>query len=196
MVKSVIDTSQSIHQQLMKVGELVDMFDKRDYDAIEAWLLWLKESEILLKTHNYTETSLLAGLRATIIKEKKNVDTAERNKRKNVIYQAVSTVDAAQQILFDINNKLVEKINGVRTLIKQILIPAKEAGLIKTPKEEGFLKNLFTKNKDNVDFTAYLETLLQQFKQNQQLAPSINNAIILIGKFDVLRIMAEEIDFL
>ena len=75
----------------------------------------------------------------------------------------------------------MEKTDTVRKLIKQILIPAKEAGLIRS-------ENI-------VDFGLYLESLLQQFKQHPQLASSINNAIGLIGKFDVLRIMAEEIEF-
>ena len=178
MIKSVIEISNLINQQLMKVGNIVDLFEKDDYEALELWLLWLKDSETLLKKYNYSETSLLAGLRANILKEQKS---EERRKRKQIISQALTTIDVAQNILFTLNKQLEDKINTVRTLIRQILIPAKEAGLI---------------TQENItDFSQYLESLLQQFKQHQQLAPSINNAIALIGKFDVLRIIAEEIDF-
>ncbi|MDR2684135.1 MAG: hypothetical protein LBB53_01985 [Prevotellaceae bacterium] len=175
-----MDISNALHRQLMKIGGVVDMFNNQDYDATDNWLQWLKDSENLLKTYNYSEMSLLAGLRANIIKEIKSVDS-ERNKRKRIVHQALSTVDEGQKVLFDINKQLLEKVNNVRTLIRQILIPAKEAGLI---------------NKTEiVDFTQYLESLLQQFKKHQQLAPSINNAVAMIGKFDVLRIIADEIDF-
>ena len=66
-------------------------------------------------------------------------------------------------------------------MIKQIMIPAKDAGMINYDK--------------NNDFTAYLESLLAQFKSHEQLAPGINSAIASIGKYDVLKIIAEEIEF-
>ena len=179
MVKSYIEVSSLISQQLLEVGKVVDLFERNEYESVERWKQWLKQSEELLEKYNYNEASLLAGLRANIVKEEKSTEV--RKKRKQVVSQALATIDSGQHVLFSINKDLSDKINTVRTLIKQILIPAKESGLISS-------ENI-------VDFGQYLESLLQQFKQHPQLAASINNAIGLIGKFDVLRIIAEEIDF-
>lgn len=179
MLKSSVEVSGLISQQLFEVGKIVDLFKTNEYEAVEKWMQWLKISEDLLKKYNYNEASLLAGLRANILKEEKTVEV--RKKRKQIVSQALASIDSGQNVLFSINKNLSDKIDTVRTLIKQILIPAKEAGLISS---------------ENIaDFGQYLESLLRQFKQHPQLASSINNAIGLIGKFDVLRIIAEEIEF-
>ncbi|MDR1345689.1 MAG: hypothetical protein LBK03_03180 [Bacteroidales bacterium] len=180
MISSSLDISNAVQHQLMKISAIVDMLDKQGSFAVTVWMEWLMESERLLKKYNYAEVSLLAGLRAEILKEE-ILCNAERRKKKLIVARALSTVDAAQKVLFNIFDRLNEKIESVRVLIRQIIVPAKEAGIIKP---------------ENIDdFTAYLEDLLQQFKNHKQLAPGINNAIVTVGKFDVLRILAEEIDF-
>jgi hypothetical protein len=181
MHKSTIDISGALHRQLLKVGDMVNLFDHNDYTAVDTWTAWLVESEQLLKQYGYSETAQLAGLRATILKEDKTAEPV-RNRRKRLISQALSTIDPAQNVLYSINKPLEEKISTVRTLIRQFLVPAREAGLIKL---------------DGVtDFTQYIEYLFQQAKTNQQIAPSLNHSLILLGKLDVMRIVAEEIEFL
>ena len=140
---------------------------------------WIQDSEVLLKEHNHTACSRLAGLRADIERVSLTSDR-QRGSRKKRLSVAISTVNPAQEVvsdIFDSNNQIIEE---VRTLIKQILVPAKEAGLISYD--------------STTDFTEYLEKLLNQFKQHQQLSPLISRAIASIGKYDVLRLLAEEID--
>jgi hypothetical protein len=104
-----------------------------------------------------------------------------RNKRKQIFSKAIQTINPAQDILFVLYKVLTEKIDVVRVLIRQILVPAKEVGFIKYD--------------SSVDFTQYIESLLHQLKSHEQLKASINSAIASIGKIDVMRLLAEEIEF-
>lgn len=179
MKPSKLELVNNLKSQLLKVPDLVDSFSQKKPEALKGWVSWIQTSEIILKQHNHTACSRLAGLRAEIERVTLLSDK-QRRSRKNRLSAAISTVNPAQEVVSDIydsNNQIVEE---VRSLIKQILIPAKEAGLI---------------NYDvSTDFSDYLETLLNNFKQHQQLSPLLSRAIASIGKYDVLRLLAEEID--
>ena len=180
MFRSSIEISEKLEQQLNKVGTCVDMFENRDGLAVDTWMDWLKESEKILKDYGYSDTARLAGLRAEIVAEKNRPDL-QRNRRKALDSKAASTVNEAQDILFSINATLRDNIDKVTTLVRQIMVPAKEAGIIHPP--------------DSTDITLYVENLLAQFKNHEQLKSSIYNAESLIGRFDLLRIIAKELDF-
>ncbi|MDR0207074.1 MAG: hypothetical protein LBI45_07470 [Bacteroidales bacterium] len=178
--KSVLDIAQAIHEKLMQVSSIVNDFEQRAYFATGNWINWLKESEELLIKFQYGESAQLAGLRATILGESFPI-LPTRNRRRQVFSRAIQTINPAQDILFGLYKILTEKIEVVRVLIRQILIPAKEAGFIEYD--------------SSIDFTRYIESLLQQLKSHEQLKPSINSAIASIGKIDVMRLLAEEIEF-
>lgn len=180
MFRSSIEISEKLEQQLNKVGTCVDMFENRDGLAVDTWMEWLKESEKILKDYGYSDTARLAGLRAEIVAEKNRPDL-QRNRRKALDSKAASTVNEAQDILFSINAALRDNIDKVTTLVRQIMVPAKEAGIIQPPESQ--------------DITSYVENLLNQFKSHEQLKSSIYSAETLIGRFDLLRIIANELDF-
>jgi len=160
---------------------MVTRFQKKEHAVIDEWIVWLINLENLFKKYNYTEAAEIAGYRANILASTACEDGKRIKKRKVMNTAAMQTIQPVQQILSDISNRLEEKIEVVRTLINQILIPAKDAGMIKYDSK--------------TDFSLYLESLLAQFKSHEQLAPGINSAIASIGKYDVLRILAEEIEF-
>jgi len=178
--KSLMDIAQAIHEKLMQVSGIVNDFEQRAYFATPNWMTWLKESEELLKKFQYGESAQLAGLRATIVGEFFPMQPT-RNRRRQIFSKAIQTINPAQDILYTLYKILTEKIEVVRTLIRQILVPAKEEGFIKYD--------------TSIDFTQYIESLLQQLKSHEQLKPSINSAIASIGKVDVIRLLAEEIEF-
>ncbi len=182
MVESTIDIASAIQAKLLLVPELVCKFENKDIYALQDWLAWIKDSEALLKKYNFAECAEIAGLHALICHEELKIYTDKRIKKKTVIAQAVSTVNPSQQILQNIYNRLQEKIENVRVVMKQILVVAKSAGLLNF-------------NSEKETFTQFLQSLLNQFKSHVQLAPSINSAIASIGRFDVIRILAEEISF-
>ncbi len=181
MKKSSIEIVNAIYEKLMQVDILVNEFESKKTSAVDNWFVWLKESEELLKRFNYTECAELASFRSSILHENSIPDLGRTTKRKRTFSKALATFQPAQIVLLKIYKPLEEKIETVRNLIRQILVPAKEAGMIQYD--------------PSVDFTQYLESLLRQFQAQEQLAPSINSAIASIGKYDVLRILAEEIQF-
>lgn len=81
-------------------------------------------------------------------------------------------------VLKDYIAALVSSFTEAR--VSSDIMPAKDVGIIRID--------------DIVDFNQYIESLLQQFLQHEQLRPNINNAIALVGRFDVMRIIAEEIE--
>ena len=180
MKPSQLELVEKLKSSLLKVPEIVSSFSNKKPDALTNWLNWLIKTENLLKQHDHATCAKLAGLRAEIIGLQYTPGSNRRNLKKQKLSVATSTIQPAQEIVSNLYDSKNEKIEEVRTLIRQIIIPAKEAGLI----------NYNAKD----DFTDYLESLLNQFKQHAQLSPLISRAIATIGKYDVLRLLAEEID--
>lgn len=180
MRKSVIEPAIIFKKELFTIPNIVSRFQQKEHSVTEEWILWLIHIEDLFTKHNYSEAAEIAGFRANVLaaayEEGKRV-----KKRRQMTAAAISSVQPVQQILSDVSHRLENKIEAVRSMIKQILIPAKDAGMINYNPE--------------TDFSSYLESLLAQFKSHEQLAPGINSAIASIGKYDVLKIIAEEIEF-
>lgn len=180
MRKSVVAPSLELKEKLLEVGVLVDNFQNKKSSAVVDWLLWLKNTEEILKKYNYSETADLAGLRAAILATGNNSES-RRSGKKAQIQKALETINSAQQVVLVKQSQLEERIEKVRTIIRQVVTLAKTAGLIKLRPGE--------------NFTAFLEQFLMQMQQHEQLQPSINMAIATVGKYDTLRILAEEIEF-
>ncbi len=181
MRASVLEIRNALYAQLLQVSALVSGFETKKPSAVADWDGWLKATEELCQQFNLVECAELAGFRSAILHAASIHESSANTKRKRVFTKALETVQPAQALCADRFRKLDDKIETVRQLIRQILVPAKEAGCIQYD--------------PMVDFTAYIEPLLQQFRKHEQLAASINGAIALVGRHDVILILAEEIDF-
>lgn len=177
----VLDMRNALYGQLSKVSGLVNGFETKCPSAVDDWMKWLKESEALFKKYNLAEEAELAGFRSVIVGESSVHNPSVNSKRRRVFTKAVETVQPVQAICTERFRKLEEKVDTVRNLIRQILVPAKEAGCIKYDA--------------SIDFTTYIESILQQFRKHEQLKAGINSAIAMTSKQDVILILAEEIDF-
>lgn len=181
MKKSVIEPANELREKLFEIPEIVTSFANKEPEIYKKWITWLKDLETVFKKYDFTESAEIAGYRSAVLASSQSFDVKRVKKRKLMDQLALESVQPVQQILSDRSNLLQEKIEQVRTLVKQILIPAKDAGMIKyDPK---------------MDYTLFMENLLTQFKAHEHVRPSINNAIALIGKYDVIRILTEEIEF-
>lgn len=181
MRASVLEIRNTLHAQLMQVGALVNGFETKKPSAVDDWLHWLKVTEELCQKYNLAECAELAGHRSVIVHAGSLHDPSVNSKRKRIFSKALETVQPVQAICISCFRKADEKVETVRSMLRQILVPAKEAGCIQYDPE--------------VNFGTYLESLLQQFRKHEQLSAGINGAIALVGKSDLLLILAEEIDF-
>ncbi len=182
MRKSVIEPANAFKEKLFEIPDIVSDFAKNKDNICQQWMEWLEELEVIFKKYNYTQCAEIAGYRASIISPAIIVRSEKRSqKRKQQYHKALSSIQPVQQLLSDKSDELNNKIDHVRLLLRQILIPAKDAGMIIYDPP--------------TDFTVFMESLLLQFKNHEQIAPGINNAIATIGKYDVLRLLAEEIEF-
>lgn len=182
MRKSVIEPANALNKKLFEISGIVSSFANKENNICQYWINWLEELEKIFKNYNYTQCAEIAGYRASVISFSLfNNGDKRSQKRKQQFQKAFSSVQPVQQLLSAKTDELNGKIDNVRILLRQILIPAKDAGI--------------TNYDTSTDFTEFMESLLIQFKKHDQIAPGINNAIAIIGKYDVLRILAEEIKF-
>ena len=130
MVESTIDIASAIQAKLLLVPELVCKFENKDIYALQDRFAWIKDSEALLKKYHFAECAELAGLPALTCLEELKISTDKPLKKKTVFAQAVYPLYPSQQILQNIYNRLQEKIEHVRVVMKQSLVVAKSAGLL------------------------------------------------------------------
>lgn len=169
---STLDIVQALYDKLQQVPDIVTLFEHRDGTAPALWLDWLTKTSEMLKQFGFAESSAIAGIKADILAK-----IAERQTRMEKNVTMLNTVNPAQTIVLALYSPLNEKVENVRTFLMQVLSQIKEAGMLQYD--------------SNNDFTAYINNLYVQLKNNEQLSSSINNAVSNIGQTDVLRIIAE-----
>lgn len=179
MRKSVLTPCLELKEQLLNISGIVDDFQQKRPSATDDWLSWLRRTEEVLKKYNYGEAAELAGIRAAVLAAKEKGET-RKSKKKAQMQKALETVQAAQQVVYNKQIKLEEKIEQVRSMTRQVVQMAKAAGMIHFHPGD--------------NFTAFLEHFLMQMQQHEQLQASANLAIASIGRYDTLRILAEEIE--
>lgn len=169
---STLDIVQALYDKLQQVPDIVNAFERRDGTAPAIWLDWLTQTSAQLKQFGFAESSAVAGIKADMLAK-----LAEKQNRKEKIAAMLATINPAQTIILALYTPLNEKVENVRTFLTQVLTQIKEAGMLHYD--------------TNSDFTTFINNLFIQLKSNDQLANSINNAVINMGKSDVLRLLAE-----
>lgn len=181
MKKSLLEPEKEIRERLLAVSDIIELFELNNQKDISVIEDWLKNTEEFFQNYNYVECAVVAGYRASLVASKINVYEQRTKNKKLIRKKALETIQPVQNILTTKYDEIHSKLENVRSLIRQILVPAKEVGLISYEK--------------GVDLNSFIESLIVELSKNKQIAPLLNNAIITVGKFDVIRIMAEEIEF-
>jgi len=178
MRKSIISSNEDLKEQLLKLGGIVDMFSKNDNSSLSIWNHWLKSTEEILKKYNYSEASEVSGLRSQLLIT--DVDSKQkRNKRKSNFRRYLKTIAPAQTVVLHLQKSLEIKIENTRDIVKQLIIAADQ------------LEVLESKNGANLNL--HIDYLFIKLEQNEQLKPAVKNAFSILGKFDTIRLMAEEL---
>lgn len=173
---SSIDFEQELYSKLVEIPAIVTGFQQRNGQADVLWQQWLKDTEEILFKYNCVECASLAGFRADILAAK--ADPECRVGRRSATSKILKTINPAQSIVVSVHDRVSCNVENVRVLFKQILTQAKTAGVLKYDELS--------------DFTSFVEGLLKQFRFNDQLASSVNNAVATLGYSDVIRLLAEE----
>lgn len=169
---STLDIVQALYDKLQQVPDIVNAFEHRDGTASAVWLDWLTQTSAQLKQFGFAESSAVAGIKADMLSK-----LAEKQNRKDKIAAMLATINPAQAIVLALYTPLNEKVENVRTFLTQVLTQIKEAGMLQYD--------------NSTDFTAFINNLFVQLKNNEQLSGSMNNAISNIGYTDVLRLLTE-----
>jgi len=169
---STLDIVQALYDKLQQVPDIVNSFERRDGTASAVWLDWLTQTSAQLKQFGFAESSAVAGIKADMLAK-----LAEKQNRKEKIAAMLATINPAQAIVLALYTPLNEKVENVRTFLTQVLTQIKEAGMLQYD--------------NSTDFTAFINNLFVQLKNNEQLSGSMNNAISNIGHTDVLRLLTE-----
>ena len=176
-MRSSIDISNALHQQLMLIPDIVSEFENKSLTAIPHWMAWIKTSENLLKTFQFAECSKIAGIHAEIIAV--SHQGGQRMKlKKNLVSKCLESIPPAQLIISNLYEAAQNKVETAETILRQIITTMKNSGLL-----EG---------QDILD-QAFATDLLNQILHNTQLSPSINNIIATLGYTDVLRLLMTEL---
>ena len=127
-MRSSIDISNALHQQLMLVPDIVSEFENKSLTAVPHWLDWIKTSENLLKTFQFAEYSKIAGIRADILAVTNQEQ--QRIKHKKIIFsKCLESISPAQSVLQNLYDVAQNKIETAENLLRQILTTMKNSGL-------------------------------------------------------------------
>ncbi|MFO7869395.1 MAG: hypothetical protein R6U95_08885 [Bacteroidales bacterium] len=181
MKKSLLEPEKELRNRLLAITGIVELCEHNNYESVSVVLDWLKNTENFFEKYNYVQCAEIAGYRASILAGQITISEKRSLQKKYVRKKAIETIQPVQQILSHKYEEINSKLENVRSLIKQILVPAKEMGLISYQK--------------NIDLNSYIESLMLELKKNKQVAPLLNSAIITVGKYDVIRIIADELEF-
>ena len=177
MRKSILSSNEELKSQLLGLGVIVDGFTKQDKSSLIMWEHWLNNIEEIMKKYNFSEASEISGLRSQLLLDEPDLDI-KRNKRKSKLQRYIKTITPAQTVTLHLQKSLEIKVESARDIVKQLLIAADQLGL--------------TESIASANLNLRIDTLLIQLEKHEQLNPLIKNAFSILGKFDTIRLMAEE----
>lgn len=181
MKKSLLEPEKELRERLLAVTGIIQLFEHSNQESVTTVIDWLKNTEQFFEKYNYVQCAEIAGYRSALLASQINVNENRTKNKKFVRKKALETIQPVQEILSNKYNEIHSKLENVRNFIRQILVPTKDMGLITYEK--------------GVDLNSYIESLILELSKNIQIAPLLNNAIITVGKFDVIRIIADELEF-
>ena len=178
MQKSILDITYNLKSKLLEFPSIVNSLEKKDFNFLSNLMMWIKDTEEILKTYNISETSELAGLRSRILSPRFS-DTRNASVKK-------LQIKIASEVLYDVQNTVLKvlkpyetKIDECRELIRQLLSIVNQTGAIKYD--------------DNIEFQNFINGIWSVFINHNQLKPGAVKLQTLISKTDISRIIAEEI---
>lgn len=179
MQVSLLSIIEPLKIKLLAYPDLVDRLKNKDYNFLELFESWMKETETILKSNNIAQCAKIAGFRSKIIAPIFDESRGRSTKKRQFHIAAESMYEISISIL-SVINPYEQKVNDARDLLKHLLNVLKQSGAIK-----------YT---DGTDFQYFINQIWTLFSTHEQLKPSMVTILTLISQVDALRIIAEEIE--
>ncbi|WGH74336.1 hypothetical protein P8625_09430 [Tenacibaculum tangerinum] len=175
MRKSITKITSQLKTQLNEIHELVNQIEKKNTQSTKNIRNWLLTTEEVLKSLNLPESSKFAVKRATL----SSFIPSSRNKKKEVLQLAASTLTEAQHDLWEIYTPYATALENSTKLIEQLLVVIYQTKQFKYDA--------------NQDFTKFLEQIWSFCCNHEQLKGISIQILSMVNQSDVFIIMGEKI---
>lgn len=164
---------------LLKVSELVDLQDLRDFNYVTRTKSWLADLEKALENNHMVEAGQIAALRGTIVSAEDGIFQngaeflAKPTKRKMVEAATSAAIRHASTLVTQVIQPDIARIGEAERTVRQLIAIGKAKGLLHEIPENG-------------DHTEVLRFIWRRLAQDPDIAPGIVNVEGLVGPYDAL----------
>ena len=168
-----------IQNMLLKVSELTDLQDLRDFSYVAKTKRWLSDLEKILENNRLIQAGEVAALRGAIISAENGIFhngaefLAKPTKRKMVEAATSSAIHQASSLISKVIQEDIARFGEAEQLVRQLVAIAKAKGL---------LLNI----PNNGNHTETLKFIWRTIAQDPDIAPGTVNVEGLVGPYDAL----------
>lgn len=168
-----------IQNMLLKVSELTDLQDLRDFSYVSKTKRWLSELEKILENNRMIQAGEIAALRGAIISAENGIFQngaeflAKPTKRKMVEAATASAIHHASSLTAQVIQADISRFNEAEQTVRQLVAIAKAKGL---------LLNI----PNNGNHTETLKFIWRTIAQDADIAPGAVNVEGMVGPYDAL----------
>lgn len=168
-----------IQNMLLKVSELTDLQDLRDFSYVSKTKRWLSELEKILENNRMIQAGEIAALRGAIISAENGIFQngaeflAKPTKRKMVEAATASAIHQASSLAAQVIQADITRFNEAEQTVRQLVAIAKAKGL---------LLNI----PNNGNHTETLKFIWRTIAQDADIAPGAVNVEGMVGPYDAL----------
>lgn len=179
MLKPLLDTLDELKGKLFMMPGIVDKLQQKENNSVDHLMLWLRETEDVLRKSGYAQCAELAGLRSRLLAAEFN-EEHRSSKKKEKLRIASEIIYDAQSAVLKLVIPMEDKVNEARIIINQILLIFKPSGVLDYD--------------EKYDFNVFVQGIWHMFKANEQVGGGISKILTFVNQSDAIRILAEEID--
>ena len=168
-----------IQNMLLKVSELTDLQDLRDFNYVEKTKRWLSDLEKILENNRMIQAGEIAALRGTIVSAENGIFhdgvefLAKPTKRKMVEAAASAAIRQATRLISNMLQEEIARFAEAERLVRQLIAIGKAKGLLQQIPENG-------------NHTETLKNIWRMISLDPDIAPGAVNVEGLVGPYDAL----------
>lgn len=168
-----------IQNMLLKVSELTDLQDLRDFSYVTKTKRWLSDLEKILENNRMIQAGEIAALRGAIISAENGIFqngaefTSKPTKRKMVEAATASAIHQTSSLVAQVIQADITRFNEAEQTVRQLVAIAKAKGLL-------------LKIPNNGNHTETLTFIWRTIAQDADIAPGAVNVEGMVGPYDAL----------